>query len=126
MMTPKIFAMMTLGLALWTQSVPAGTCPDPATTSLQWGEVPAPWVVDPFSANTPQGDEDTRFVRANIMVAGLGRGVVCTYRNSQGNYSIWRQVLVKIPSRLDYNWINTLGGFVCAVSFSECQFSTAE
>lgn len=101
------------------------TCPDPNTTSLQWGVPPAPWVVNPYSPNKPQGEPGTVFVRANILVAGLGRGVVCTYKNSLGDYSIWWQVLVKVPSRNDYRWIDTLGGFVCTQSLSDCEFSAA-
>ncbi|MDX1837971.1 DUF3757 domain-containing protein [Legionella taurinensis] len=101
------------------------TCPDPNTTSLQWGEPPAPWVVNPYSPHIPQGEANTAFVRANLLVAGLGRGVVCTYKNSLGEYSIWWQVLVKIPSRNDYRWIDTLGGFVCTQSLTDCEFSAA-
>lgn len=101
------------------------TCPNPETTSLKWGEPPAPWVINPFSENRPQGDVNTQFVRANILVAGIGRGVVCTYKNSVGLYSIWWPVLVKVPPREDYNWIDTLGGYVCTDSLMGCQFSAA-
>ena len=103
----------------------ASTCPDPDTTSLQWGVPPSPWVVNPFSPNRPQGDVNTHFVRANILVAGYGRGVMCTYRNSVGEYSIWWEVLTKIPARVDYSWIDTLGGFVCTQGLTLCQFYTA-
>ncbi len=102
----------------------ATNCPDPQTTSLKWGVPPAPWVVNPFSSNTPQGDDTTRFSRANILVAGLGRGVLCTYINISGQYSIWWPVLTKIPSRSDYHWIDTLGGFVCTEGLELCQFFT--
>ena len=104
----------------------AAICPDPNTGSLSWGEIPAPWEANPFSANTPQGEVNTKFVRANIMVAGIGRGVVCTYHNSLGEYSIWWDTLVKIPARIDYNWIDALGGYVCAKSLEICEFSTPE
>lgn len=103
----------------------ATICPDPNTTSLQWGEPPAPWAENPFSPNKPQGEEGTKFVRANILVAKYGRGVTCTYKNSVGEYSIWWQVLTKIPARTDNNWIDTLGGFVCTQGLSECQFYVA-
>lgn len=101
-------------------------CPDPNTTSLQWGLPPEPWEVNPYSPNTPQGEENTRFVRANILVAGYGQGVTCTYRNSLGEYSIWWQVITKIPSRVDYNWIDIPYGFVCTQGLAQCQFYVAE
>ncbi|KTD61628.1 DUF3757 domain-containing protein [Legionella spiritensis] len=104
----------------------AQVCPDPNSSSLQWGEPPAPWTVSPFSMNSPQGEENTTFVRANILVAGLGRGVACTYKNSVGLYTIWWPVLVKVPSRNDYRWIDTVGGFVCTGSVDYCEFSAAE
>lgn len=101
------------------------TCPNPETTSLKWGVPPAPWVINPVSPNPPQGDDDTRFVRANILVAGYGQGVVCTYHMSVGEYSIWWPVLTKIPAPIDYNWIDTQGGFVCTQGLLECEFSVA-
>jgi hypothetical protein len=103
----------------------AMTCPNPATTSLQWGEPPEPWLVNPFSAHAPQGEEGTRFVKANILVAGYGKGVVCTYRMSVGEYSIWWPVLTKIPAREDSRWIDTLGGFVCVQGLTQCEFEVA-
>ncbi|STX28691.1 Uncharacterised protein [Legionella beliardensis] len=104
----------------------SSNCPDPKTSSLQWGEIPEPWQLNPFSEHKPQGDVNTQFARANIMVyGGYGHGVICTYRNSIGNYSIWWPVLVKIPARVDYNWIDTLGGYVCTESLTACQFYTA-
>ncbi|KTC88622.1 DUF3757 domain-containing protein [Fluoribacter dumoffii] len=111
--------------AQFTVTAYATNCPDPQTTSLKWGVPPAPWTVNPYSPNRPQGDKNTLFVRANILVAGYGQGVVCTYRNSGGEYSIWWQVPTKIPSRLDYNWIETLNGFVCSQGLEQCQFHTA-
>jgi len=101
----------------------ATNCPDPETTSLKWGVPPPPWVVNPYSSNDPQGEENTRFVKANILVAGYGQGVTCTYKISVGEYSIWWQVLTKIPARSDYNWIDTIGGFVCTQGLMQCQFS---
>ena len=112
-----VFAMGNMGSF-------AAHCPDPQTTSLKWGEVPAPWVINPYSQR-PQGDDYTQFLRANIIVAGNGRGVICTYQNSGGIYSIWWSVLTKVPARVDYNWIDTLGGFVCTQGIDECQFSVA-
>ncbi len=103
----------------------AYTCPDPNTTSLKWGVPPEPWLVNPFSAHAPQGEENARFVKANILVAGYGQGVVCTYRISIGDYSIWWPVLTKIPAREDYRWIDTLGGFVCIQGLTQCEFHVA-
>ena len=97
-------------------------CPDPQTTSLQWGAPPSPWIENPFSANSPQGDENTRFVRANIVVAGYGQGVVCTYRIATGDYSIWWPVRTKIPAPTESSWMSTLGGFVCSQGLDQCQF----
>lgn len=124
----KMIVIQTIVLAfLFNLSVHAATftCPDPETSSLKWGVPPPPWIVNPFSANRPQGEANTKFVRANIMVAGMGRGVVCTYKNSVGFYSIWWPVRVKVPARVDYNWIDTYGGFVCTESLADCQFSVA-
>jgi hypothetical protein len=114
----------SLGLALIFGSLGcfATNCPDPQTTSLRWGEIPSPWIANPYS-RPPTGEEDTRFIRAHILVAGYGRGVSCTYYNGSGEYSIWWPVLTKIPAPQDYNWINTLGGFVCAQGLEQCQFS---
>lgn len=120
--------ILALGLLCALNAVVHATpfnCPDPETSSLRWGILPAPWIKDPFSAHNPQGEANTRFVRANIMVAGLGQGVVCTYKNSVGYYSIWWPVRVKIPARTENNWIDTLGGFVCTDSSSICQFYVA-
>ncbi|KTD14799.1 hypothetical protein Lgra_0502 [Legionella gratiana] len=117
------YQLLILGFLLTQFGVAYTTnCPDPMTSSLKWGIPPDPWVVNPVSPRRPQGDENTHFVRANILVAGYGRGVVCTYKNSVGDYSIWWPTLTKIPSRLDYNWIKTLGGFVCAQGLEQCQF----
>ncbi|MFA5959798.1 MAG: DUF3757 domain-containing protein [Tatlockia sp.] len=111
-----LFTSLTTNAALFT-------CPDPKTSSLKWGEPPSPWIVNPFSMNKPQGDETTQFTRANIMVAGIGRGVICTYTNTMGEYSIWWSVPVKVPSRQDSQWIDTNGGFVCSGLPENCQFS---
>jgi hypothetical protein len=100
-------------------------CPNPETTSLKWGVPPEPWIVNPFSAHAPQGEANTRFVRANILVAGYGQGVVCTYHISIGDYSIWWPVLTKIPARTDNHWIDTLGGFVCTQEREHCIFDAA-
>lgn len=112
-------------LILITFNSYASQCPDPETTSLKWGVPPAPWVVNPYSPNSPQADENTHFGRANILVAGFGRGVVCTYKFSLGEYSIWWEVLTKIPSRSESQWIDNLGGYVCVQGLTECEFSVA-
>lgn len=117
--------MMMLSFASFTVQAAVLTCPDPETSSLKWGEPPKPWLLNPYSPNRPQGEENTQFVRANIMVAGMGRGVICTYRNSVGLYSIWWPARVKVPAREEYNWIDTNGGFVCTESLTSCQFSVA-
>ncbi|ASQ46389.1 DUF3757 domain-containing protein [Legionella clemsonensis] len=122
----KVMAKILVSIALLvTLNCKAANCPDPDNSSLKWGIIPKPWIENPFSPNRVQADATTRFSRANIMVAGIGRGVVCTYKNSTGFYSIWWPVNVKIPARNDYNWIETLGGFVCAQSFNDCLFITA-
>lgn len=100
-------------------------CPDPETSSLKWGVIPKPWVENPYSPNRVQGEEGTRFAKANILVAGRGRGVTCTYKNSLGLYSIWWPVSIKVPARTDYYWIESLGGYVCTESLNDCQFSVA-
>ncbi len=92
---------------------------------MQWGVPPEPWEVNPFSPNSPQGEENTLFVRANVLVAGYGQGVTCTYRNSLGEYSIWWPVLTKIPARDDPLWIKTMGGYVCTRGLTQCHFSVA-
>ena len=112
-------------LFLVLSQVQAATCPDPNNSSLQWGVVPAPWEVNPFSQNRPQGEKNTGFIGATILVAGFGCGVLCTYQNSIGYYSIWWQVGVKIPSRIDTNWRDSLAGFECTGSVDTCVFYPA-
>ncbi len=121
-----ILIMTTLLICLTTFQTQAATCPNPETSSLQWGEIPPPWLADPFSDHDPQGDKNTRFVRANIMVAGIGRGIICNYKNSIGYYSIWWPVSVKIPARVDYNWIESNMGYACYISPEQCVFYTSE
>ncbi|WP_131777303.1 DUF3757 domain-containing protein [Legionella impletisoli] len=99
----------------------AAICPHPETSSLAWGEVPSPWQINPFSA-PPQGEEGTRFARANILLAGMTVGVICTYQNSLGNYSIWWPVRVKRPDRTEYQWHEELGGYACTDSLDSCVF----
>ena len=102
-------------------------CPDPKTSSLQWGEIPPPWKISPFSPNTVQGDERTRFVNAQVLVAGYGQGVVCTYQYSLGTYSIWWQKLVRIPSPpTQWNWMDTNMGYLCSNSILDCAFSVGD
>ena len=101
-------------------------CPDPQTSSLQWGKIPPPWEFDPFSAQHVQADENTRFVNAQILVAGYGQGIVCTYRYSLGTYSIWWQKLVRLPSANQWNWMDTNIGYLCSESILGCAFSVGE
>ncbi len=118
--------LVTISLASFTSQAAILTCPDPQSTSLKNGIPPAPWTINPFSENPPTIDKNTEFAKANILVAGnKGLGVICFYKNSAGLYSIWWQVLVKIPSSQDYNWINTYGGFICTNSNENCKFSVA-
>ena len=119
----KLILNATTVLLLSTMPLAQATiCPDPNNSSLQWGEIPPPWQQNPFSENSPQGEIGTRFIRANILVAGFGRGVACTYQNSVGYYSIWWQGNVKVPARTDNNWRDTLGGFECTGSLDACVF----
>lgn len=113
-------------LFIFNITLHASICPDPNTSSLQWGKVPSPWIVNPFSDHAPQGEKDARFVRANLLFAGLGRGVVCNYRNSIGFYSIWWPIGVSLPTRSDYDWRIGLMGFECTTSIDACIFHTAE
>jgi hypothetical protein len=100
-------------------------CPDPVTSSLRLGDIPKPWVINPFSENKPVVASDLRFIRANILVAGFGRGVVCTYRTGKNCYSIWWEVNVKVPARTDNLWRDTLGGFECTEEWDHCAFYPA-
>ena len=125
-MKKKLFKFGSVLILLAMSQVHAAEiCPDPNNSSLQYGVIPPPWVVNPFSDNKPQGEKNTLFVRANILVAGFGRGVLCTYRNSVGYYSIWWQVSVKIPAPIDNNWRDSLGGFECTSSLEACVFYPA-
>ena len=105
-------------------STQAAVCPDPINSSLQQGIIPYPWQLNPFSENKPRADEATQFVRANILVVNYGRGVVCTYKNSAGSYSIWWQTGVKLPAAIENNWHETLGGYECINTFDACIFYT--
>jgi len=118
------FIFLSLFLSL-SQVMAAAVCPHPNNSSLKWGEIPEPWEKNPYSENSPQSDPNNRFVRANILVAGLGRGILCTYANSQGYYSIWWQVNVKVPAFTDNNWRKTLGGYECAYDINDCLFYPA-
>lgn len=118
----KLLTMLMVGCIV--PALYASICPDPNTSSLRWGEIPAPWIESPFSMK-PQGEPNARFVRAQVLVAGYGRGVACFYKNSLGEYSIWWPVLVRIPSSMDYHWIKNQNGFVCSYSLDDCEFTTA-
>lgn len=122
----KTFCVMVTAISSVALSTAfAMRCPDPNNSSLQWGQPPVPWVTNPLSPNPPQGEDNAQFVRANILVAGVGRGVSCTYRISTGDYSIWFQALVKIPSRVDPFWIDSYNGKVCTQSIESCEFTVA-
>ncbi len=116
----NILLKSMVGVWLVLSSAQAAICPDPITSSLQWGEIPYPWQANPFSTMQPQGGAS--FYRANILQAGLGRGVLCTYRTLEGYYSIWWEVNVKIPSRIENNWHETLGGYECTQPLNTCVF----
>ncbi len=115
-----IFSVIVVFVAAGTW---ADICPDPQTTSLQWGAPPEPWQENPYSPNRPEGDENTRFYQANILSAGLGIGVVCVYQTSVGRFSIWWQVRTRQPSPLETQWVNNYGGHSCQLSLSECAFT---
>lgn len=117
------FLFFVMGsMLLLTSSVYAAVCPHPQTSALQIGKIPPPWEKNPFSPRNPQADESTRFVRANILVAGrMGRGVTCTYENSVGFFSILWQVSVKVPYLHD-EWREVLGGYECSESLDSCIF----
>lgn len=121
------FLMLFMGISFLIPAAFADECPDPQSSSLKWGEPPAPWEVNPFSPNRPQGDDSTRFLHANILVTNtFGKGVTCTYRMSLGEYSIWRSVATKVPAPSDYKWIKIQGGYICTQGIEKCQFSIAE
>lgn len=121
-MKMRLFCFVLLILSPWVVNAAVAMCPDPNNSSLLWGEIPPPWKVSPTSQNHPQGEEGTQFVRANVLVAGMGRGVVCTYQNTIGFYSIWWPVSVKVPNSFDYQWRRTLGGYQCTDSIESCVF----
>ena len=101
----------------------ARICPLPSVVST--GVPPAPWQWNPFSDVRPQGQGALVLLRANILIAGWGRGVLCSYGNKTGIYSVWWPVTVKVPAPIDYRWIDTLGGFECTDSLTICEFYPA-
>ncbi len=101
------------------------TCPDSNSGALQQGEIPLPWQFNPFSEQVPKKNSPAQFYRATILVAGYGRGVTCAYKDTEGYYSIWWQVNVKIPAPIDYAWRDTLGGFECTGEREGCVFYPA-
>ncbi len=112
-----LFLVCSLGLAS------AASCPDPDNSSLQWGEIPSPWQENPFSEHQPQPEEGTAFVRANLLVLGrYGVGATCTYKNSIGEWSIWLDKPVKLPTKHDLQWIEIVPGFVCHEDRALCEF----
>lgn len=101
------------------------TCPDPVNSSLQWGEIPKGWQLSPFSPNDVQPDDPTRFRKANILLAGFGQGVACTYEASYGYFTIWWQGRVRLPNCNDGYWARTNGGYVCSFSLDDCSYQVA-
>lgn len=121
----RSFSILFLGICLSVLSccVYAERCLDPNQSLLREGGVPEPWQVNPFSEHEPQGEDGARFIRATIMVIGrIGRGIICTYQNSNGYYSIWWPTVVRIPSSFEYAWHDSLGGFECTSSLEACEF----
>lgn len=103
--------------------VDATMCPDPSSSSLQSGSIPLPWVLNPFSAHEPQHHDEATFFRANLLVLGFtGRGVICTYQNRAGYYSIWWEVPVRKPVDASEDWQRTASGFECSTSLVVCTF----
>ncbi len=123
---PKCFLSLLLLGALPSVHASIQTCPDPLTGLLSKGEIPFPWLQNPFSHKVIKSNITTRFVSATVLVAGLGRGVLCTYTNSLNDYSIWWPVLTKIPASVDYRWIENVGGYICSFSREECRFTVVE
>lgn len=116
-LTVIIMLLFSMGMAQ------ASVCPDPDNSALKWGEIPPPWQENPFSQHRPQAEEGTAFVRANILVyRHLGKGVTCTYKNSVGEWSIWLDKPVKLPTRQDIHWIDIVSGFVCKAARDDCIF----
>lgn len=104
-------------------TVQATVCPDPENSSLKWGEIPSPWQENPFSEHPPQAEEGTEFVRANILEYGhIGTGALCTYKSSVGEWSIWLNKPVKLPTRQDIYWIETFSGYICHAERENCVF----
>lgn len=119
----QIVFLLVLGFMLiMASAVFATVCPDPNNSSLQWGEIPKPWEANPFSPHPVHGGAETVFLRANILQAGSGRGVLCTYDTPEGEYSIWWQVGVHLPSQVNPFWRTTLGGYECSQSRTDCEF----
>lgn len=105
-----------------TYALPA-TCPDPVHSTLRWGAIPPPWILNPFSDQRPQPSEYNEFMRANILVTGvIGRGVVCNYKNPLGFFSIWWETSVKRPARSENQWRDAIAGYECSDSVEECVF----
>ena len=119
-----LILLCCISLALNAQTA---FCPNPKTSSLQWGEIPFPWELSPFSPHDVQADEKTRFVNAQILVAGYGQGVVCTYEYTYGRYVIWWQKLVRVPTpTTEWNWMDTNIGYLCSESILGCACSGGE
>lgn len=125
-MKTRLCGLILLAFFPWVTNAAAVMCPDPNNSSLSWGEVPSPWQVSPASQNYPQGEDGTHFVRANVLVAGVGRGLACTYQNTIGFYSIWWPVSVSVPNRFERQWRRTLGGYECTDSIEFCVFYTGK
>jgi hypothetical protein len=123
----KILCSFILGL--WLASISVITlasgllCPDPNQSSLRYGVIPAPWEENPFSPNTPQGEQNTRFIQVKLLFLNrVGRQIVCFYKNSLGEYSI-RQMVRCAPDAKPI-WIRVDEGYACRDSLQTCQFYT--
>jgi hypothetical protein len=117
-MMKSIAAMSLLILTSFTRLASADVCPLPISADL----VPVPWQVFPTSIY-PQYEPGIRFVQVQIppqVISGVN-GVICTYRTSLGDYSIWQQKFAK-PSSFAYWFQAGKKGEICSQSISDCPF----
>lgn len=108
---------LTLMLLFFYSPIFAVQCPDPHTSSLKDGQVPAPWVLPAFSR--PPNTRPSTFIQAYLFTGSVP-GVLCSYSNSLGNYSIFWSTTVQTP--LTSPWILSLDGYFCVQSLGGCSF----